>query len=206
MPVTKLQSIKIRQSVPIPIGADGIMAEFTSFDGFAADQEHFAVLLGPQDVATPLVRIHSQCVTGDIFGSQLCDCGTQLHEAITRCAAEGGMIIYLRQEGRGIGFNAKLDAYHLQANGANTYEANELSGHPADARDYSAALGILRALEISRCRLLTNNPAKVAALRNSDVDLIETVPTAVHLTPHNAKYLRDKAELANHTMEVPDAE
>lgn len=198
--MTTTPKITLRQTVAMPIGPTDIAAHFASFDGLDPAHEHFAVLLGPTDGVTPLVRIHSECVTGDTFGSQRCDCGAQLQEAIARCANDGGIIIYLRQEGRGIGLNAKLDAYQAQAAGANTFEANVQNGHPADARDYSAAIGILHALGVSKCRLLTNNPAKAAAVRESGIDLVEIVPTGVHLTPHNAKYLHDKAELADHNI------
>lgn len=208
--MTHQPEITVRQRFPIPISnptdAGIIEAEFVSFDGFDPPREHFAVIFPHTDLASPLVRIHSECVTGDVFGSQRCDCGAQLHEAVQRCAGEGGIILYLRQEGRGIGFNAKLDAYRLQAAGLNTFEANVRTGHPADARDYAAAVGMLMVLGVTQCRLLTNNPAKANAIRQSDINLIEILPTEVHLTARNATYLRDKATHAGHIIKVPERE
>jgi GTP cyclohydrolase II len=136
-----------------------------------------------------------------VFGSQRCDCGAQLREAVERIAEAGGYLLYLRQEGRGIGLYPKLDAYALQDHGLDTYEANIALGHAEDARDYSAAVQMLRALGVSSLRLLTNNSDKTAQLRQFGLRVTEQVPTRVHLSPSNAAYLAAKARRA-HTIDL----
>jgi GTP cyclohydrolase II len=148
------------------------------------------------------VRVHSECLTGDVFGSARCDCGPQLDEALRRISATGGAVLYLRQEGRGIGLYSKLDAYLLQDGGSDTFEANRLLGYDADERDYGVAAAMLRALGMPRIRLLTNNPDKVRQLRGCGIDVAAVVPTAVHRTAENASYLAAKADLAGHTLGV----
>ncbi|MGY2702636.1 GTP cyclohydrolase II [Nocardioides sp. HB32] len=192
-------STTVRTSLTLPLrlcGWSGI-AEVHTFDGLADGGEHLAIRLGSPG-AVPLVRVHSECLTGDVLGSERCDCGPQLHEAVRRVSASGGYLLYLRQEGRGIGLYAKLDAYALQDGGLDTYEANLALGYAADARDYTAAAQMLSALGVSRLSLLSNNPDKASQLaaRGLDVDL---VPTAVHLSSANARYLATKAR-GGHTL------
>ncbi|MGL5816152.1 MAG: GTP cyclohydrolase II [Phycicoccus sp.] len=148
----------------------------------------------------PLVRLHSECLTGDVFGSQRCDCGAQLREAVERIADAGGYLLYLRQEGRGIGLYAKLDAYALQDVGLDTYEANLALGFHADARDYTAAAQMLHALGASEVALLSNNPDKAEQLSRLDVTVTERVRTQVHRSPANAAYLHTKATRGAHTL------
>jgi GTP cyclohydrolase II len=150
----------------------------------------------------PLVRVHSECLTGDVFGSARCDCGPQLDEALRRVAADGGVVLYLRQEGRGIGLYNKLDAYLLQDDGLDTFEANRRIGRGADERDYTVATEMLSALGITRIRLLTNNPDKVSQLAAHGVTVVEPVRTEVHLTPENLRYLRAKAGVAGHALRL----
>ncbi len=166
------------------------------------DKEHLA--LGMGDVAGQhdlLVRVHSECFTGDVLGSQRCDCGQQLHAALSLIAAAGhGLLIYLRQEGRGIGLLNKLRAYNLQDQGYDTVDANLLLGHQADERDYTVAALILRDWNVRSVRLLTNNPSKIESLRTLGVNVIDRVPLQPSLTPDNAFYLRTKAERMRHLL------
>jgi GTP cyclohydrolase II len=145
-----------------------------------------------------LVRLHSECLTGEVFGSTRCDCGPQLDEAFGMLAVHGGALLYLRQEGRGIGLYNKLDTYLLQSGDIDTFEANRLIGRGADERGYLTAAVMLRALGLPRIRLLTNNPDKVRQLRAHGIDVVETLPTGVHLTPDNARYLAAKARGGHH--------
>jgi GTP cyclohydrolase II len=154
---------------------------------------------GQRDV---LVRVHSECLTGDVFGSQRCDCGPQLREAVERIADSGGFLMYLRQEGRGIGLYAKLDAYALQDTGLDTYEANVALGHGEDERSYLAAAQMLITLGVSRVDLLSNNPDKVRQLRRCGVTIAEQVPTSVHVSPTNGRYLATKARRGAHTFDL----
>lgn len=187
-------------------------ARVFSFDGLVDGREHVAFGLGdwdgsldrhPTDGPAPLVRPHSECLTGDVFGSQRCDCGPQLREAVERIAAVGGLLLYLRQEGRGIGLYAKLDAYALQEAGLDTYEANVALGHREDERDYTPAVQMLRALGVERVALLTNNPDKTDQLDRLGVTVTERVPTGVYLSPANAAYLAAKASRAARTSDLP---
>jgi 3,4-dihydroxy 2-butanone 4-phosphate synthase/GTP cyclohydrolase II len=153
----------------------------------------------PADV--PLVRVHSECLTGDAFGSVRCDCGPQLDTALARVAVEGGAVVYLRgHEGRGIGLLAKISAYALQDAGRDTVEANLDLGFPADRREYGAAAAILADLGITRLRLLTNNPAKVAGLAAHGIDVEASLPIEVGRTPENLHYLRTKAQQMGHLL------
>ena len=140
-----------------------------------------------------------------MFGSQRCDCGPQLREAVERIADAGGYLLYLRQEGRGIGLYAKLDAYALQDAGLDTYEANLALGHGEDERDYTVAAQMLQALGVTRVALLSNNPDKAAQLRRLGVTVAERVPTGVHLSAANARYLAAKARRGAHTLDLPRA-
>jgi GTP cyclohydrolase II len=161
--------------------------------------EHLALVLGRLDGA-PLVRVHSECLTGDVFASARCDCGAQRDLALERIASEGrGVLVYLRgQEGRGIGLGEKIRAYALQEAGYDTVDANLALGHPADARDYSDAADILGHLGVSSVRLLTNNPDKTDALRSRGIDVVRPEPIVIAPTAANATYLRTKRERMGH--------
>ena len=151
---------------------------------------------------TPLVRVHSECLTGDVLGSERCDCGPQLREALERIDREGGFLLYLRQEGRGIGLYAKLEAYRLQDAGLDTYAANRALGHPEDGRDYTVAAQMLAALGVRRVRLLSNNPDKADQLERLGVTVVEHVPTGVHLTAANRGYLAAKVRHRSHGLDL----
>lgn len=158
-----------------------------------------ALVMGDVHSGPPLVRIHSQCLTGDVFGSLRCDCRQQLEMALAMIAEQGaGVLIYEQQEGRGIGLMAKLQAYALQDAGLDTVEANERLGFKADHREFALPAEILKSLGIQQVRLLSNNPDKVAALENAGVRVIERVPCEVSLTPHAEEYLRTKKEKLGH--------
>ena len=167
-------------------------------------EEHLALTMGEvagrRDV---LVRVHSECFTGDVLGSRRCDCGEQLHRSMRMIAEEGeGVLIYLRQEGRGIGLLDKLRAYNLQDAGYDTVEANLVLGHQADERDYTIAARILEELGVASIRLLTNNPAKIDSLQALGVPISERVPIQGHITPDNASYLLTKARRMNHLLDL----
>ncbi|MFJ6085325.1 GTP cyclohydrolase II [Streptomyces sp. NPDC092369] len=193
-----------RSRVRVPLRfQDGysVDSEMVTFHGLTDGQEHVAVVLGqPAPGTTPLVRLHSECLTGDVFGSARCDCGPQLREAVERIADRGGVLLYLRQEGRGIGLYNKLDAYALQDQGLDTYEANAALGLPEDARDYTAAAQMLRSLGIDELDLLSNNPDKADQLRSLGIAVRDRVPTGVFKTAHNVRYLRAKVLQTHHTL------
>src|SRR6476620_10716860 len=203
-------TIRTKVSVPLRF-ADGYStaARVFTFDGLVDGLEHLAFGLGDRAAAvtsavngsTPLIRPHSECLTGDVFGSERCDCGAQLREAVERIADCGGFLLYLRQEGRGIGLYAKLDAYALQDAGLDTYQANLALGHGADERDYTVAAQMLQALGAPRIAVLTNNPDKAAQLERLGVTVAEQVPTAVHLSPENARYLAATATTGSHRLD-----
>ncbi|WP_078849715.1 GTP cyclohydrolase II [Streptomyces sp. NRRL F-5126] len=197
-------SARVRTSVTVPLRcADRThQATVATFHDLVDGCEHLAVLLGPPHPAVPLVRLHSECLTGDVFGSERCDCGAQLDEALTRIAAVGGVLLYLRQEGRGIGLYNKLDAYRLQDHGLDTYAANRALGMDDDARDYTAAVQMLRALGHDEIDLLTNNPDKRRQLERGGIRVRRVVATAVHLTAHNSAYLQAKATVTAHTLSM----
>jgi GTP cyclohydrolase II len=162
-------------------------------------EEAVALVMGNVSSGAPLVRIHSQCLTGDVFGSLRCDCRQQLEMALAMIAElGGGVVIYEQQEGRGIGLMAKLKAYELQDSGLDTVEANEQLGFKADHREFALPAAILKALGISRVRLLSNNPDKVAALQRAGIEVAERVPCEVPLTAHAEDYLRTKKEKLGH--------
>ncbi len=207
----------IRTQVTLPLRlADGFTttARVFTFDGLVDGREHVALGLGDRagrprpsraDGTAPLVRLHSECLTGDVLGSERCDCGPQLREAAARISRAGGYLLYLRQEGRDIGLYAKLDAYALQDAGLDTYEANLALGFTEDGRDYTAAAQMIAALGLQRVALLSNNPDKAAQLGRLGVTVAERVPTAVHLSPANARYLAAKARRGAHTLQLPGA-
>jgi 3,4-dihydroxy 2-butanone 4-phosphate synthase/GTP cyclohydrolase II len=172
-----------------------------AYENTLAGEHHLALTMGKTNGTPPLVRLHSECLTGDALGSQRCDCGAQLAEAQQLIAAEGrGVILYLRQEGRGIGLLNKLRAYALQDGGLDTVEANHQLGFPADVRDYGMAAQILRDLGLSRVRLLTNNPDKVAGLERNGVAVVERVPLVILPTEINSHYLATKREKLGHLL------
>ncbi|WP_329337432.1 GTP cyclohydrolase II [Streptomyces sp. NBC_00663] len=189
-----------RVRVPLRFGDGyGVDSELVTFHGLVDGQEHLAVVLG-EPGPNPLVRLHSECLTGDVFGSARCDCGPQLREAVERIAERGGVLLYLRQEGRGIGLYNKLDAYALQDQGLDTYAANTALGLPEDDRDYTAAAQMLKALGIESLDLLSNNPDKAGQLRDLGIEVRDRVPTGVFTTAHNVRYLRAKVLQTQHTL------
>lgn len=162
---------------------------------------HLALTHGTIDPEKPtLVRVHSECLTGDVFHSQRCDCGPQLDAAMKRISEEGGVLLYLRQEGRGIGLPAKIHAYKLQEQGLDTIEANEKLGFPSDLRDYGMGAQILHDLGVRRIKLLTNNPKKVVGLEGYGLEITEQLPLALPPNPHNQKYLDTKRTRMGHTL------
>ncbi|MFI2765650.1 GTP cyclohydrolase II [Streptomyces echinatus] len=204
MPDTPAATPRARVRVPLRF-ADGYRAdaELVTFHGLTDGLEHLAVVLGDPG-PVPLVRLHSECLTGDVFGSARCDCGPQLREAVERIAEGGGVLLYLRQEGRGIGLYNKLDAYALQDEGLDTYEANAALGLPEDARDYTAAAQMLAALGITELDLLSNNPDKAGQLRALGLAVRDRVPTGVFTTAHNVRYLRAKVLQTQHTLPLAE--
>ncbi|MCB9183478.1 MAG: bifunctional 3,4-dihydroxy-2-butanone-4-phosphate synthase/GTP cyclohydrolase II [Flavobacteriales bacterium] len=166
--------------------------------------EHLALVKGTWEPNEPvLVRVHSSCVTGDIFGSCRCDCGPQLHRAMEMIDAEGkGVIVYMQQEGRGIGLLNKLKAYKLQEEGADTVEANLMLGFDMDARDYGVGAQILHELGVRKMRLLTNNPRKRTGLVGYGLEIVENVPIEISANPHNERYLRTKKEKLGHSLRL----
>jgi 3,4-dihydroxy 2-butanone 4-phosphate synthase/GTP cyclohydrolase II len=165
-------------------------------------QHHLALVKGEIDKNKPtLVRVHSQCLTGDVFGSRRCDCGNQLHAALRQIQEEGGgVLVYMRQEGRGIGLAAKIQAYKLQEEGLDTVEANARLGYPSDLRDYGLGAQILFDLGVRQFRFLTNNPKKVVGLEGYGLEMVEQVPIRSEANPHNAKYLETKRSKMGHLL------
>ena len=164
--------------------------------------EHMAIFKGTWSEDEPiLVRVHSSCATGDILGSQRCDCGEQLHKAMEMIEKEGkGVVVYLNQEGRGIGLMEKMKAYKLQEDGMDTVDANICLGHLADERDYGVGAQILRELGVHKMRLLTNNPVKRVGLEAYGLEIVENVPVETVPNPYNERYLRTKKERMGHTL------
>ncbi|MGA7205580.1 MAG: GTP cyclohydrolase II [Specibacter sp.] len=192
-------------SLPTPHGTFRAQAWIDSATG----AEHLSLCAdgtaaaGTGEVYVPLVRLHSECLTGDVFGSYRCDCGEQLDYALEMIQRHGGTLIYLRgHEGRGIGLANKMRAYSLQESGADTVEANEQLGLPVDNRDYAAAAGILHSLGRTRIRLLSNNPLKSADLARHGITVTENVATEVPARAENLRYLQTKRDRMHHTLEV----
>lgn len=167
---------------------------------------HLALCKGEWNEDEPvLVRVHSSCMTGDIFGSKRCDCGEQLHQALLQVEKEGqGVVLYMNQEGRGIGLVNKLKAYELQEEGMDTVEANEALGFEPDARDYGVGAQILRSLDISKMRLMTNNPVKRVGLKSFGLEMVERVPIEVGAYPENVRYLKTKRDKMGHDLKLDE--
>ena len=197
-------SIQTRARLPVAATADAEIIAFRARDDL---REHVALIIGMQDHdRVPLVRLHSECLTGDILGSLKCDCGPQLDAALHAMADEAetggwGVLLYLRQEGRGIGLINKLRAYQLQDQGFDTVDANERLGLPNESRDFTVAARMLDLLGVPAIRLMTNNPAKVDALRGVGVEVIERVPHELPSNPHNHRYLATKRDRSGHLLD-----
>lgn len=170
--------------------------------------DHVALMMGSMDGPDPvLLRVHSECLTGDAFTSLRCDCGPQLDAALSAIAAIGyGCLLYLRQEGRGIGLHAKIQAYHLQDQGADTLDANIMLGHPADGRDYKIAATMLSELGISTVALLTNNPDKVMQLEKHGIEVAKKVPLIAGIGEENLDYLQTKVHRMGHVIDSSELE
>lgn len=199
----ELVQVEATSRLPLEGLGDFTMTVFTN----ALDNAEHFVLSKPPAVgnAVPLVRIHSECITGDVFSSCKCDCGEQLQESMRLLAEEGGILIYLRQEGRGIGLANKVRAYALQEQGYDTVEANEKLGLPVDARDYAVAYQILRFLGINCLRLLTNNPQKIAMLESYGLTVLERLELPVKVNRENHSYLMTKKQKLGHFLEVEES-
>ncbi len=201
-------TVRTRVTVPLEF-ADGYTAtaEVMTFHGLVDGKEHLALGFGDWRTRAAqgdaLVRLHSECLTGDVFGSQRCDCGPQLREAVEQIADRGGVLLYMRQEGRGIGLYAKLDAYALQDAGMDTYEANRALGRGDDERDYTAAAQMLETLGLTRIDLLSNNPDKAAQLTRLGIEVVRQTTTGVHLSDANARYLQAKVDHTGHVIKLP---
>lgn len=190
--------IAARARLPVAAKAD---AEIVAFRSDADATEHIALVIGKRDSSPPLVRLHSECLTGDVLGSLKCDCGPQLHEALEQISGSNwGILLYLRQEGRGIGLINKLRAYALQDQGFDTVDANVRLGFAIDARDFSVAARMLGLLGVSAVNLLTNNPEKVAGLESCGIGVVERLPLKIAANPHNAHYLDTKRNRTGHKL------
>ncbi|WP_454441290.1 GTP cyclohydrolase II [Vibrio bathopelagicus] len=196
---------EVRARIDFKVGVtSSIDAELLSFHGLKTDKEHVAVIFKSADKTQdiPLVRMHSECLTGDVFHSSRCDCGEQLDETIQIMGETGGVILYLRQEGRGIGLYNKIDAYRLQSEGMNTYEANNHLGFGDDLRDFTEAAEMLRALGTTKIRLVTNNPKKINELREFGIEIAEVVNTSAHIKSGNESYLKAKVSHGKHNLDI----
>lgn len=190
----------VTTQLPLNVHGDFTM---TLYSNQLDTAEHFALVKqGKSSNTIPLVRIHSECITGDVFGSCKCDCGSQLQQSLELIAAEGGVLIYLRQEGRGVGLANKLKAYALQDQGHDTVDANLLLGLPVDSRNYAVAFQILKHMNIKTIRLLTNNPNKVSAMTLHGIIVVERIPLLVPATHANELYLKTKQTKLGHFLEI----
>ena len=191
-------TIAARARLPVAANAD---AEIIAFRSDADASDHIALVIGQRDQSPPVVRLHSECLTGDVLGSLKCDCGPQLHEALHQISdAKWGVLLYLRQEGRGIGLINKLRAYALQDQGFDTVDANIRLGFAVDARDFAVAARMLALLGVTELRLLTNNPQKVNGLEAEGLKVIEQLPLKIAANPHNAEYLDTKRDRTGHKL------
>ncbi len=198
--------LKLTRVVCARVPTDAGEFQLCAYENSKDDKEHLALVFGEVfEKEAVLVRVHSECFTGDVLGSRRCDCGEQLQKAMEMIAAEKkGVVVYLRQEGRGIGLAEKLKAYNLQDGGLDTVEANIALGHQADERDYSLAAAILRELGVLSVRLLTNNPDKIKKLEDLGISVIERVALPPTVYADNYSYLQTKAERMNHILNMGD--
>ncbi|MBL4831266.1 MAG: GTP cyclohydrolase II [Aliivibrio sp.] len=197
--------VKVRARIELKVGQNSnIPAEMLSFKGLSTEKEHVALIFKQADKKPniPIVRMHSECLTGDVFHSSRCDCGEQLEETINKMGKEGGILLYLRQEGRGIGLYNKLDAYKLQNAGMNTYEANNHLGFGDDLRDFKEAAEMFRALDVNKVRLITNNPKKIADIQSYGINVVEVINTDVHIKDGNKNYLESKKLHGKHQLNL----
>jgi 3,4-dihydroxy 2-butanone 4-phosphate synthase/GTP cyclohydrolase II len=197
----------VRRAVETELPTEFGTFKVIAYESLVSDEHHLAVTKGDLRTGDPaLVRMHSECLTGDVFGSLRCDCGEQLHMALRQIAEEGrGVVVYLRHhEGRGIGLVPKLQAYNLQDKGMDTVEANVHLGFPPDTRDYGLGAQILVDLGLSKIRLLTNNPGKRAGIQGFGLEVVERVPLMAPTTEQNARYLRTKQEKMGHLLDLKD--
>jgi 3,4-dihydroxy 2-butanone 4-phosphate synthase / GTP cyclohydrolase II len=194
----KLVELEQRVKMPTDYGTFDLLLYRATMN----QEHHLALVKGDVADGRPvLVRVHSECLTGDVFGSRRCDCGSQLHCALKQIEKEGrGIVLYMRQEGRGIGLAAKIHAYKLQEDGFDTVQANLKLGYPADLREYGLGAQILFDLCVRQIRLLTNNPKKVVGLAGYGLQIVETVPIRIDSNPHNQAYLRTKRNKLGHTL------
>lgn len=190
--------IAARARLPVAANTD---AEIIAFRSDADSTDHVALVIGRRDALPPVVRLHSECLTGDVLGSLKCDCGPQLHEALAQISgAQWGILLYLRQEGRGIGLINKLRAYALQDQGFDTVDANIRLGFAVDARDFSVAARMLELMRVSHIKLLTNNPEKVVGIEAEGIKVVERLPLQIAANPHNADYLATKRDRTGHRL------
>ena len=198
----KIDEIPSEAQLPTPYGEFKIRV----FKEQDSSLDHVALTMGDMEGPDPvLVRVHSECLTGDAFGSLRCDCGPQLDAALSAIAAKGwGVVLYLRQEGRGIGLHAKIQAYHLQDHGADTLDANLMLGLPADARNYEIASTMLSSLNVEDVCLLSNNPDKVEQLQQYGINVVERMPLIVGVGRDNREYLQTKAERMGHDINLEE--
>lgn len=196
----------IRREVSVEMPTEYGDFELVAYQQITNDQNHLALVKGSWEPGEPvLVRVHSSCVTGDIFGSCRCDCGPQLHSALQMIENEGkGVLVYMNQEGRGIGLINKLKAYKLQEEGMDTVDANIKLGFKMDLRDYGIGAQILRDLGVSKMKLLTNNPKKRTGLVGYGLEIVENLPIEIYPNKHNASYLRTKKEKMGHSLNFKD--
>lgn len=202
---TSVADVRVRAKTNLPIDlGDGYRptGKIVSFTGLSDGREHVAVVFGDITAEAPVTRLHSECLTGDVFGSIRCDCGAQLHESMRSISRTGGIVLYLRQEGRGIGLYNKLDAYLLQDGGLDTFAANRALSFPDDLRDYTSSAQMLQALGVNTIRLLSNSPDKYRQLVEHGIRIAQVIPTGVFATDFNRRYLHSKVEHHGHCIQM----